>query len=46
MIAAQRYRPNFFYIYLPHLDYAAQKSGPDSEAAKKALVDLDAVIVE
>ena len=24
-------RPNFFYIYLPHLDYAAQKLGPDSE---------------
>ncbi|MGD9721726.1 MAG: alkaline phosphatase family protein [Pirellulales bacterium] len=39
--AAQQSRPNFFYIYLPHLDYAAQKSGPDSEAAAQALVDLD-----
>ncbi len=27
---AKRERPNFFYIYLPHLDYAAQKFGPDS----------------
>ncbi len=34
-------RPNFFYIYLPHLDYAAQKTGPDSPAAQQALVDLD-----
>jgi predicted AlkP superfamily pyrophosphatase or phosphodiesterase len=42
--AAQRYRPNFFYIYLPHLDYAAQKSGPESKAAKQAVADLDAEI--
>jgi predicted AlkP superfamily pyrophosphatase or phosphodiesterase len=40
--AAQRYRPNFFYVYLPHLDYAAQKSGPESKAAKQAVADLDA----
>lgn len=37
-------RPNFFYIYLPHLDYAAQKTGPDSPAAQQALVDLDATL--
>jgi predicted AlkP superfamily pyrophosphatase or phosphodiesterase len=42
--AAQRYRPNFFYIYLPHLDYAAQKSGPDSKVAKQAVAELDAEI--
>jgi hypothetical protein len=40
--AVQRYRPNFFYIYLPHLDYAAQRSGPESKAAKQALAELDA----
>src|SRR5215471_15478179 len=34
--AAARSRPNFFYIYLPHLDYAAQNFGPDSEAAHKS----------
>ena len=33
--AMQQYRPNFFYIYLPHLDYAAQKTGPDSPAAPR-----------
>jgi len=43
-IAAQRYQPNFFYLYLPHLDYAAQRDGPDSEAAMTALTELDDVI--
>ena len=42
--AAESYRPNLFYVYLPHLDYAAQKSGPDSDAARRALLDLDAEI--
>ena len=32
--AAGRFQPDFFYIYLPHLDYAAQKTGPDSEPAR------------
>lgn len=39
--AAHKYRPNLFYIYLPHLDYAAQKHGPDSPEAHQATVDLD-----
>jgi predicted AlkP superfamily pyrophosphatase or phosphodiesterase len=43
---AERYKPNFFYIYLPHLDYAAQKSGPESKAAKQAIVELDAEIAK
>ena len=42
--AMREFRPNFFYIYLPHLDYAAQKSGPDSPAALQAVKDLDDVI--
>jgi predicted AlkP superfamily pyrophosphatase or phosphodiesterase len=44
--AARQSRPNFFYIYLPHLDYAAQKFGPDSEQAARALVELDEVLVK
>ena len=44
--AAQKYRPNFFYIYLPHLDYAAQKAGPDGDAARKALAELDGEIAK
>ena len=42
--AAERLRPNLFVIYLPHLDYAAQKNGPDSPEQKKAIEDLDAEI--
>lgn len=41
VIAAAEFQPDFFYIYLPHLDYAAQKFGPDSAAAIEALADLD-----
>ncbi|MHC4091253.1 MAG: alkaline phosphatase family protein, partial [Planctomycetota bacterium] len=37
----ERHRPNFHYVYLPHLDYAAQKFGPNSPQAAAALVDLD-----
>jgi len=44
VLAAKKYKPNFFYIYLPHLDYAAQKDGPNSPAAMTALGELDAVI--
>jgi predicted AlkP superfamily pyrophosphatase or phosphodiesterase len=40
----RQHRPNFFYIYLPHLDYSAQKTGPDSPEAQKAIVDLDEVL--
>jgi hypothetical protein len=42
--AMQQLRPNFFYIYLPHLDYAAQKTGPDSPPAQAALKELDEVL--
>jgi len=42
--AAKQFQPRFSYIYLPHLDYAAQKFGPDSEQAIKALGELDEVL--
>jgi hypothetical protein len=42
--AARRWRPDFFYIYLPHLDYAAQTAGPESPLADKAVAELDDVI--
>jgi hypothetical protein len=41
ILAARIERPVFFYIYLPHLDYAAQKNGPDSAEAQRSLVELD-----
>jgi hypothetical protein len=42
--AMEHYRPNFCYLYLPHLDYAAQRTGPDSPPAQKAVTELDEVI--
>lgn len=42
--AAARFRPDFFYLYLPHLDYAAQRTGPDSAPALAAVTELDEVI--
>lgn len=44
VIAARQWKPDFFWIYLPHLDYAAQRTGPDSPAAEKALAELDTVL--
>jgi len=42
--AARKWRPGFFYIYLPHLDYAAQRNGPDGAAADQAVAELDEVL--
>jgi predicted AlkP superfamily pyrophosphatase or phosphodiesterase len=40
--AAEQFRPNFFYLYMQHLDYAPQKFGPESAETRQALADLDA----
>ncbi len=42
--AARQWRPNLFVIYLPHLDYAAQRSGPESPEADAAVEELDGVV--
>ena len=42
--AARIHQPRFFYVYLPHLDYAAQKNGPDSPEATAACQQLDEVL--
>jgi predicted AlkP superfamily pyrophosphatase or phosphodiesterase len=44
VFAAARWQPNFFYIYLPNLDFAAQRTGPESAAADAAVAELDLVI--
>ncbi|MCA9106131.1 MAG: alkaline phosphatase family protein [Planctomycetales bacterium] len=46
VMTAEKFRPRFLYIYLPHLDYAAQKLGPDSPAAQQAVRDLDGVLAK
>ncbi|MEK6644078.1 MAG: nucleotide pyrophosphatase/phosphodiesterase family protein [Planctomycetota bacterium] len=37
----QRERPRFNFIYIPHLDYAAQKFGPNSPQAADACREAD-----
>jgi hypothetical protein len=44
VIAARQWQPDLFYIYLPQLDYAAQRTGPDSAAADAARSELDDVL--
>ncbi len=44
VIAARQWQPDFFYIYLPQLDYAAQRTGPDGAAAAGSVAELDEVI--
>ena len=44
LIAARQWQPDFFYIYLPQLDYAAQRTGPDSAAADGSISELDELI--
>ncbi|WP_437202592.1 alkaline phosphatase family protein [Planctomicrobium sp. SH664] len=41
VVAAKKFQPKFSYIYIPHLDYAAQKEGPDSPQALEAVDVLD-----
>ncbi|RLS33029.1 MAG: alkaline phosphatase family protein [Planctomycetota bacterium] len=36
--------PHLSMVYLPHLDYASQRQGPDSQAALSACAELDGVI--
>ena len=42
--AARPQPPHVAWVYLPHLDYAAQRSGPDSPPALAACGELDAEI--
>jgi len=42
----EKHRPNFHWIYVPHLDYAGQKFGPDSSQAGAALGELDKALAE
>ena len=39
--AITNFLPQFSYIYIPHLDYAAQKTGPNSPAALQSVTELD-----
>ncbi|WP_199613943.1 alkaline phosphatase family protein [Paenibacillus alkalitolerans] len=38
------YRPRLSLVYLPNLDYNAQKYGPDSTQAKQSIIEIDGLI--
>ena len=42
----RRHRPTLTLVYLPHLDYAAQKFGPDSSQSQQGLTEVDSLIGE
>ena len=44
--AISDFKPHFSYIYIPHLDYAAQKLGPNSPAALQSVTELDEALGE
>jgi hypothetical protein len=46
LAAADPEPPHFAHIYLPHLDYAAQRTGPGSPPALAACGELDAEIAK
>jgi len=40
----KKYEPSLNLVYLPHLDYALQKCGPNSTEAKQAITDIDELV--
>ncbi len=44
LVSARQSQPRFSYLYIPQLDYAAQKHGPDSPAAQQAVRELDEML--
>ncbi len=42
----RRHAPHLMLVYLPHLDYASQKFGPDSAQAQTALREIDTIAGE
>ena len=44
--AMREFQPDFFYIYLPHLDYEGQRHGPESPQAVAAVKELDGLLAE
>ena len=38
--------PNLLLVYLPHLDYASQRHGPNAPPTERALREIDAVVGE
>lgn len=44
MYTIKKHSPDLVLVYLPHLDYSAQKHGPQSNEFKQSLVEIDNMI--
>ena len=44
MFVSERYKPTLSLVYLPHLDYALQKLGPDHRQIPAATTEVDRVV--
>jgi predicted AlkP superfamily pyrophosphatase or phosphodiesterase len=42
----ERYDPDLLWTYVPHLDYAGQRTGPSSPAFDEALAEVDELVDE
>lgn len=46
IIGAKKFTPDFFFIYIPRLDYTPQKFGPDAPQLAADLKELDGLLAE
>ena len=44
--SVERFDPDLLWVYVPHLDYAGLRSGPDSDAMRSALETVDGLVGE
>jgi len=40
----EKQRPDLIMVYLPHMDYAAQKNGPQSEEFRQSMIQVDQIV--
>ena len=40
----ETHKPDLLIVYLPHLDYASQKFGPESNEFKESVIELDSLL--
>jgi predicted AlkP superfamily pyrophosphatase or phosphodiesterase len=42
--AVRRYDPDLLWVYVPHLDYDAQRRGPDADEVREAVETVDGIV--
>ncbi len=46
VVGARRFTPDFFFVYIPRLDYTPQKFGPDAPQLSGDLAELDGLLAD